>query len=172
MAPNISDLHDYRHRQQLDRTHAVVIVEVLSDDQVNYEECANFQAASAECSVPVTGQGKVVMVDPDLTLFVDGKNYQRITVLNSSLDLLHKLTFLSPTTVLQQKGPVKLGLHFIKYASEIIPITVRATKAPGRYRIEHGEQGLHLEELGEVNADDLPSLLSATLTLWHRKLNK
>jgi hypothetical protein len=172
MSPHMPELHDYRHRQPLDRAHVVVIAETLSDDQVNYEEQANFQAASADCRVPVTGQGKVTTVDPDLTFFVDRNTYQRITVLNSSLQLLHRLTYVSPITVQQDRGPVVLGLQFIKHDSKVIPITARATKTPGRYLIEHGEDVLHQERLGEVSADDLPAILSAALTLWSRNYAK
>jgi hypothetical protein len=170
MAPkhSLPELHGYRHQAPLDQTHHVVIVEELSFDGINYVEVANFQAASAESSVPMTGQGRVVTRDPDVVIIVDGKNYQRVTILNAGQFLLHKLTFTS-STVLHEKGPVVLGLQFIKRGTQAIPVTIQATGTAGRYRIGHSGAALSPEELGEVNGDNLPDLLFAISIQMERK---
>jgi len=170
MAPkhSLPELHDYRHRSPLDQTHRVVIVEELSSDGINYAEVANFQAESAESSVPTTGQGRVVTRDPDVVIILDGKNYQRVTILNAGQFLLHRLTFTN-SAVVHEKGPVVLGLQFIKRGTEVIPVTIQATGAPGRYRIGHSGTALSPEELGEVNGDNLPDLLFAISIQMERK---
>jgi hypothetical protein len=122
--------------------------------------------------VPTTGQGRVATQDPDLILLVDrhsgDTHFQRVTVLDSSLHLLHRISLGESSTVLHERGRVVTGATYIKPWSEVIIVIVQPDR-PGSYRVSYSSDLLNREELGVFPAECQADLLKAATFKWREK---